>query len=90
MLKNVIYRATYIGESARSTYERAREHLDLINKIDPESPIIEHKLECHRDNPVSSTMEVIRKVKRPLQWQTLEGLLIAEQKGGPLLNRKGE
>ena len=102
MKKNVVYtlecllcpeednRAIYYGESARATYERAVEHQDLIRRLDRESPIVEHHLEQHKDQQVSVQMKVVKKLSRPLERQALEGLLISEHKGGPLLNRKGE
>ena len=94
-MKNIVYKikclkcpeeaeATYYGETARSTFERAREHTSLIKKMDKESPVVEPYLEQHPGQQVEVTMKVVKKVQRPLKRHTLEGLLISEHSGGPL------
>ena len=103
MAKNVLYRidclhckaqektTTYIGESARTGYERWLEHKELIDQKSEESPVVEHHLEAHpTEDQIMVAMKVIRKVKKPLDRLTLEGTLITEFSEGNLMNRKGE
>ena len=81
----------YIGESARTGYERWLEHRELIDQRSEESPVVEHHLEAHpTEDQIMVAMKVIRKVKKPLDRLTLEGTLITEFSEGNLMNRKGE
>ena len=56
--------SSYIGETARSDYERAKEHSRLIVAKDMESPMIENNHDHHQDQPVQVRMKVVRIVKR--------------------------
>ena len=82
--------ALYIGETARTPYERCLEHLDLIRLQSEESPFIEHQNEKHPGEEVKVSMKVVSKEPRPLDRLTLEGTMISEHRSGLLLNRKGE
>ena len=82
--------ATYIGETARTPYERGLEHLDLIRLNSEESPFVEHQREKHPGEEVKVSMKVVSKEPRPLDRLTLEGTMISEHRSGQLLNRKGE
>ena len=86
MMKETVY----FGETARTGYERMREHQDLIRNSSLESPIVEHFEEAHPDVEVSVEMKMVAKEARPLDRKTLEGTLIAEYRKGELMNRKGE
>ena len=80
----------YIGESARTPYDRGVEHLRLIQKNDTESPAVEHTTEAHPGQETSFTMEVITFPKTTLQRQVLEGHHIALNEKQNLINRRGE
>ena len=80
----------YFGESSRTSYDRGLEHQKLLQDHSPESPLYEHHQEDHPDMEPDFRMKVLGVFKRPLQRQTKEGQLIADFKGGNLLNRKGE
>ena len=62
----------------------------MMRNHNKESPMIEHQEEAHPGEPVRFSMEVIRKMKRPLDRKVLEGTLISESTPGSLINRKGE
>ena len=81
----------YYGESNRTCYDRGIEHLALIEARSLESPFVEHFNEHHREEQdVRIKMNLVSQQIRPLERQTLEGLLISESKVGTLLNKKGE
>ena len=102
MKKGVIYRFTckiclslgkkmdYVGESYRSSWDRAQEHLTALRNKDMESPLWEHHQESHPNMDHNFSIKLVAKCKKPLQTQTLEGLLVSQAKEGTLRNRKGE
>ena len=61
-----------------------------LSKMDPESPVIEHHLEAHQDKESRISMKLVSKEQRPLDRKILEGCLIAENREGQLMNRRGE
>ena len=81
---------SYIGESARTMYDRGAEHLDAWRREDEASVLVEHQEQKHspEERPRYS-MKLIGTQKRPLYRQITESILIEEYKG-ELLNRKGE
>ena len=81
---------SYIGETARTAFERSQEHEKMMRNMDNESPMVEHQVEKHPGLPINMSMKVIRKVQRTLDRKVLEGNLIAENDVGTLMNRKGE
>ena len=102
MKKGVVYRFTcqiclglgkkmeYVRESYRSSWDRAQEHLTALRNKDMESPLWEHHQESHPNMDHNFSMKLVAKCKKPLQTQTLEGLLVSQAKEGTLMNRKGE
>ena len=102
MRKGVVYKFTcqnclsigrqmhYIGESYRSSWDRAQEHQAALRNKDMESPLWEHHAECHGDLEPKFSMKVVSKQRKPLQRQTLEGILVSQAEEGTLMNRKGE
>ena len=82
--------ATYWGETARSMYERGVEHDRLMKAYSTESPMVEHQQEHHPEQELSFEMQFVTQLRRPLERQTMEGILIGEHSEGFLLNRKGE
>ena len=82
--------AIYVGESARTPFDRGAEHLKLMEREDPESPAVEHTQEMHPGQETSFSMEVISFPKTTLQRQAMEGHYIGLNEGQNLLNRRGE
>ena len=81
----------YVGESARCGYDRGAEHWRALQKGDPESPLVEHNLEKHREEPSNFSMEILAVILRNITSQTTESVKI-QMMGGEceLLNRRGE
>ena len=83
----------YIGESARTPYDRGLEHLNLINREDRESPCVEHRDEYHQGQEVEFQMAVLSYPKTTLQRQATEAFqmdLHREVKNCLVINRRGE
>ena len=83
----------YVGETARTPYDRGIEHLKAISKGNEESPMVEHHLEDHLGTEPSFKMEILRYPKTTLLRQVSEGVLIDENFKNPaikVMNRKGE
>ena len=80
----------YIGESARTPFDRGAEHLKLMEREDKESPAVEHTMEMHPGQETSFSMEVISLPKTTLPRQAMEGHHIRLNEGQNLINRCGE
>ena len=81
---------TYIGESARTAFDRGLEHEEAIRTLNPESPLVEHSMEAHGDRVPSFQMKVVSYHKTNLMRQATEATRIQIMEGGNLLNRRGE
>ena len=83
--------SVYIGESARTAYDRGLEHLSAMKKMDEASPLVEHHLSEHpeAEEPCFS-MEVISFPTSNLQRQAEEAEQIVRHEKANLLNRRGE
>ena len=68
--------AVYIGESARTPFDRGYEHLKLMEREDKESPAVEHTQEEHPGQETSFSMEVSNFPRTTLQRQAMEGHFI--------------
>ena len=102
MRAGVVYRITcltctkqnrktvYIGESARTSWDRGVEHLEAIRREDRESPLIEHAQDEHPGDPREFKMEVIKYVSRNLLRQASEAIEIGKHKEFNVINRRGE
>ena len=61
-----------------------------MEKMDPESPMVEHHLDNHEGIPkVDVQLEIVKQFKKPLERQIYEGVKINQSKA-TLMNRKGE
>ena len=81
--------ARYIGESARSGYERGREHLDDYLHRREDSHMAKHSMLEHPGEEVTFKMKVLAKHKSAFEWQVTEAVLIEMGDDGRLLNSKG-
>ena len=81
----------YVGESARTAFDRGSEHLEALRKGNQESPLVEHNKEAHKGEPSMFKMEVVAYPRSNLQRQALEASMIQSKSAGTkLLNRRGE
>ena len=81
--------ARYIGESARSGYERGREHLDDYLHRREDSHMAKHSMLEHPGEEVTFKMKVLAKHKSAFERQVTEAVLIEMGDDGRLLNSKG-
>ena len=88
----------YYGESARTGYDRGLEHLAALDRMNPESPLVEHLLEAHpgvgveddEDASAHFQMSIVSTHPKPLKRQCQEVHLIHTFREGQIRNRKGE
>ena len=85
--------AKYIGETARSTYERGFEHLSDLLNLSQKSHMLRHYVEAHMGEDFSQMkfhMRTLRFTKTAFERQVLESVMIQESRGHNLLNSKSE
>ena len=100
--KNVVYqiecaectklgkKPKYFGETARTGFERMREHLTLLNNHPDKSALGDHIRDKHSGKPTNFTMKLVSKHFKPLERQCAEAIQITEYKDGQVMNRRGE
>ena len=69
----------YIGETSRSSFERAREHLNDLQQLKPSSHMLRHALDKHGGENINSIrfgMEVIKFTRTSFERQILESVCI--------------
>ena len=81
---------TYMGESARTAYDRGLEHCVAMETYNPENPLVEHCEDTHKGTDPNFRMEVLSYEKSNLLRQTREAAKIQMMEGLNLLNRRGE
>ena len=83
----------YIGESARSVYERSREHLSDLDQLKPCSHLLKHILDKHENEDqkdITFSLRVLKYCHSSFERQILESVLIQRERGHNLLNSKAE
>ena len=83
----------YVGETARSVFERGHEHLSDVLNLSQKSHILRHYVESHSGEDLDTirfNMKVIRFTKTAFERQILESVLIQENRHHNLLNSKSE
>ena len=81
----------YVGETARTSYDRCLEHVKAMEAMDENSPLVEHALEQHQGATPEVMMKIISFEKSNLQRQAGEYQHMQVYAGkGTLLNRRGE
>ena len=78
--------ARFIGESARSAFERGQEHLEGYLKAREDSHMAKHKMLDHPGEEVTFQMKVLAKHKSAFERQVTEAVLIEISDDGRLLN----
>ena len=80
----------YYGETARTGWERSREHFTLLENYPDKSALGDHIREEHNNRPCDFSMKLVSKHFKPLERQCKEGLMIGEYEKGKIMNRRGE
>ena len=83
----------YVGETARSVYERSREHLSDIEQLKPCSHLLKHLLDQHEGenyDDIIFNLKVIQYCKSSFERQVLESVIIQQERHHNLLNSKAE
>ena len=85
--------AKYIGETARSVYERGCEHLSDIQNLSQKSHMLRHYVESHMGEDIGEMrfhMKVLKFTKMAFERQILESVLIQENRHHNILISKSE
>ena len=82
----------YIGETSRSAYERAGEHLADLEDLNPGSNLLKHVIKHHIINPdqVEFRMKILTTHFTAFDRQITEAVKINRNAGPFLLNSKAE
>ena len=81
----------YIGESARTGFDRGLEHQASVRRKEEGHPIVEHYGKEHPNAPsMEFTMEITHIESKNLHRQAREGHLIMHFKGDYILNGRGD
>ena len=81
--------AHYVGESARSAYERGKEHMEGYKQGREENHMVKHKLMDHPGEEVTFKMKVLVRHRSSFERQETEAVLIEMKEKDGLLNSKG-
>ena len=81
--------AQYVGESARSAYERGKEHMEGYKQGREENHMVKHKLMDHPGEEVTFKMKVLVRHRSAFERQVTEAVLIEMKEKDGLLNSKG-
>ena len=80
-LKKKIKKFKYIGESARSVYERLWEHQHALEQLHPDSHMLKHIVDVHADEDIKDVefhAKVVCYARSAFERQIRESLLIQE------------
>ena len=83
----------YIGESARTSFDRGQDHLRDLRTGDKSNAMVTHMEEDHPDvrrEDHRFTMKIMKFHRSSLSRQAHEGHKIAHYRGNKLMNKKGE
>ena len=78
----------YIGETARSAYERGWEHQESLRKLEEDSHLLKHVAQHHQGIPMEKIkfgMRVRKFARSALERQVLESVLIQEERRAHLI-----
>ena len=83
----------YIGETARSVYERSSEHLSDMTQLKPCSHLLKHIVDVHEEEEIKNikfNIKVLSYCQSSFERQILESVLIQQERHHHLLNSKAE
>ena len=81
----------YIGETAKTPFDRGLQHLRAMEKKIKGHPMTDHYMEDHpREEEVEGRMRIIKIEDKNLYRQVSEGFLIQNFTGDKILNSRGD
>ena len=82
----------YYGESARSAFERGKEHFSDYEKMSTSSHMVKHHVQEHKDHEeqLEFSMKVVRCHMTAFSRQVHEAVIIHRNGANQILNSKGE
>ena len=84
-------KTSYIGETARTPFERGADHLGDLKNWRMSNALVKHLAESHPGRGWDHfSMKVLNTHRSPMERQIKEGQLISSYKGDEILNQKGE
>ena len=84
-------KTSYIGETARTPFERGADHLGDLKNWRMSNALVKHLAESHPGRGWDHfSMKVLNTHRSPMERQIKEGQLISNYKGDEILNQKGE
>ena len=79
----------FVGESARSLFERSSEHWKAAEQMKEESHMVQHSIESHNGESKNTfKFKVVKSFRSALDRQIAEAIRI--EMSGSILNRRGE
>ena len=76
----------YIGESARTSFDRGAEHLAALRTSNIESPLVEHCYDHHQGIRQEFRMKVLAFPRTTMSRQCMEGHEINKLEPGTFMN----
>ena len=92
-MKDQIKIYKYVGETARSVYERSREHQSDMEQLKPCSHLLKHVIDQHENedpDKVQFSLKVLNYCKSSFERQIMESVTIQKERHHNLLNSKAE
>ena len=83
----------YVGETARTTFERGFEHINDKKQLSSKSHMLKHCLEMHREEKMDEVefgIRTVRHTRTSFERQILESVIIQENRNHHILNSKSE
>ena len=80
----------YLGETARTMFDRGEEHIRAMNNMNEESPMVEHQLEAHQNQPMMFRMKPVMYPKTALWHPANEANEIDKHRDCNVINRRRE
>ena len=93
MLKDKIRIHKYIGESARSIFERSWEHVHDFESLSIKSHLLKHAVDLHQEEELSTLkfgIKVLKYARSAFERQIYESVSIEENRHHFLLNSRSE
>ena len=85
-------KATYIGESSRTFFDRAKDHTNALKAKNSKYGIVKHWMECHplMEEPPKFSFNLIKSHKSAMDRQIFEALAIEAEDCQISMNNKAE
>ena len=85
-------KATYIGESSRTFFDRAKDHIDALRTKNTSYGIVKHWMECHSqmEEPPNFSFHLMRRHRSAMDRQIFEAFAIEKEVNDITMNNKAE